>query len=100
MLSCVLAVILEKGDAAKIGDYIRDLSKADYVSIGTDIGLDGGKLQDLPADRILITMINWWLEMRDYVSNTPTWKTLIAALKKRGLNGHVKRIENDLKGKS
>ena len=85
-------------DMKKIKIYLKTLQKQDVINVGISLGLDYGKLSDVSADKIHLTMINSWLNKQDYVmetTGTPTLRNLINALKDNSLNGNAEVIEKD-----
>ena len=62
-------------------------------SVGGALGLAFNvlqKMKSLPED-----MVAAWLRKEEYVSEDPTWRTLIKALRRVGQTGIADTIEND-----
>ena len=80
----------------QICKFLKDLTPEDIAKIGTSLGLEYCKLSGLLADKLPHQMVEWWLGKRDNVmevSGTPTYKSLIDALRENGFNGHANNIE-------
>ena len=83
-------------DFSQICKFLKDLRPLDITKIGTSLGLKYSKLSGLVADKLPHEMVEWWLNKGDNiieVSGTPTYKSLIKALRENGFNGHAKNIE-------
>ena len=92
----------DHSDTALIKPYIDELKKHEVVKVGTSLGLDSRKLDDVGEEKIHETMISRWLGKQDYVmkiSGTPTWRKLVKALEDNGFNGVAMSIEKKLECK-
>ena len=86
-------------DFSQLCNDLRRLTKEEIVKVGTILGLNYGRLSDLPAEKFPHEMIQWWLEKRDYVmkiSGTPTLRSLIKALEENGFDGHANKVKKYL----
>lgn len=79
--------------------YLKDLPIGTIVTLGLDLGLSYDTLRAMTPENIYKEMVVAWLSKKDNVVTTsiPTWKSLIASLKK--VNDGSKIIKAIEKGK-
>ena len=78
--------------------YLDPIEKQDIIRLGTVLGLLYPKLKKM--DNLPDDMVYAWLLKQDNVLEigTPTWRTLISALRKVDQNGIASTIEQERLG--
>ena len=97
VIAFIFILLIDESDLDQLCCYLKNLNLGDIVKVGTSLGLNYTELSGLIAVTAPHEMIRWWLQKRHDVmkiSGTPSLRSLIGALRKNGLNGHAKIIED------
>lgn len=75
----------------EVSNYLQSLNDHHIRRVGGALGVAYDimeKMKNLPGD-----MVAAWLRREEYVSEDPTWRSLIKALKRVGQRGIAEKIE-------
>ena len=78
--------------------YLKDLDAPKLLELGGELGLNPSELDKVPPQELARKLSIGWIQKEYCVkerSGTPTWRSLIKALRQVGANGIVDRIEED-----
>ena len=76
------------------------LDTARLYELGGELGVNITELRRIPAERLPLELCERWLREDDDVylaSGTPTWSSLVTALRSIGASGVANRIERECK---
>ena len=79
----------------KVLRYLKELGTQKLLDLGGELGLDPIELGRVPSQELARSLSIWWIQKQYYVkesSGTPTWKSLIKALRRVGANGTADKI--------
>ena len=95
--------VSEPRDAALVNPYLKKLDTAKLLELGGALGLNITELGRVPGDNLTLVLAERWLREDDNVhtfSGTPSWGSLIKALRAVGANGVANEIEDNIKKNS
>ena len=87
---------------AEISAYLGSMESAKILNLGIVLGLDYIKLKNnMSSETFLLDTIYAWLQKEDGAANkgNPTWRTLVNALKSKGI-GQARIAEKIVKDKN
>ena len=75
--------------------YLKKLDTAKLIELGVELGLNRTELKRTAPAELSLELCEKWLREDDNVNQTPTWSSLATALRKIGVGGVAKIIEEE-----
>ena len=83
---------------AEVNRYLKKLDTAKLYELGGELGLSIRELKRIPTEHLPLELCERWLREDENVqqtSGTPTWRSLVTALRGIGATGVAECIERE-----
>lgn len=95
---CIVLSFSDTPPYREVYSYLKDLENAKLLDLGVELGLNIAELRKSLPKELAMDLCQSWLR-EDYevhkVSGSPTWRSLVRALREVGATGIANKIEQE-----